>query len=71
MIKSHREGMDQVGDDVGTPTIAVNGTAFFGPVISRIPRGEEAGRLWDACVAVASFPYFSELKRSRGDLDFS
>jgi hypothetical protein len=63
--------MDQVGDDVGTPTIAVNGSAFFGPVLSKIPQGEEAGRLWDGVVAVASFPHFYELKRSRtGDLDF-
>ncbi len=69
---SHDEGMDQVGHDVGTPTIAFEGAAFFGPVISRIPRGEEAGQLWDGCVAVAKVPYFYELKRARtGDLDFS
>lgn len=63
--ESHEAGISQVGQDVGTPIVALNGTAFFGPVITRVPRGEEAGALFDASVTLASFPHFFELKRSR------
>lgn len=69
--ESHQGAIDLVGDQVGTPTIAFEGAGFFGPVLSSIPRGEQAGQLWDGCVAVAKVPYFYELKRTRtGELDF-
>ena len=63
--KSHHAGMDQVGMEVGTPVIAVEGTAFFGPVVTPAPKGEAAGRLWDGCLLVASTPGFYEIKRTR------
>lgn len=63
--ESHFAGMTLVGDEVGTPIIAVNGTAFFGPVISPAPKGEQALTLWDGVVAAASYDGFFELKRSR------
>jgi hypothetical protein len=55
------------GKDVGTPIIHFappDGTAFFGPVISRLPSDQDAARLWDHVVGLASFPGFAELKRS-------
>jgi 2-hydroxychromene-2-carboxylate isomerase len=65
MRASHFEGINRVGQDVGTPVIAVNGVAFFGPVISPAPKGEQAVALWDGVVAVASYDGFFEIKRSR------
>jgi 2-hydroxychromene-2-carboxylate isomerase len=62
---SHAEGIDRVGYDVGTPVISVNGTSVFGPVLSPIPRGEAAARLWDGVLAIAGTDGFFELKRSR------
>jgi hypothetical protein len=61
----HHAGMDQVGMEVGTPVISVEGVAFFGPVVTPAPKGEAAGKLWDGVVLVAATPGFYELKRSR------
>jgi 2-hydroxychromene-2-carboxylate isomerase len=67
---SHVRGINLVGTDVGTPVISLPGPdgnpiAFFGPVITPIPVGDQAGILWDGAVLVASVPGFYELKRTR------
>jgi hypothetical protein len=64
---SHRSGIELVGTHVGTPVVAVGlGTptlsAWFGPVLSRVPVGEDAGRLWDGVTLVAGTDGFHELK---------
>jgi hypothetical protein len=61
------EALGLTGKDVGTPIIHFqppNGTAFFGPVISRLPSAAEAGQLWDHVIGLAGFAGFAELKRS-------
>jgi protein-disulfide isomerase-like protein with CxxC motif len=63
--ESHRQGMEPVGLDVGTPVIHVEGAAFFGPVVTPTPRGEAAGRLWDGVLLVVGTDGFFELKRTR------
>ena len=62
---STQAGLDKVGDEVGVPIVALQDIAFFGPVIDHAPKGEEAGKIFDGAVALASFPGFYELKRSR------
>ncbi|GAB7033509.1 DsbA family protein [Streptomyces sp. NPDC021749] len=67
---SHKAGIDLVGQEVGTPVIAVPGAdgdqiAFFGPVVTPAPKGEEAAKLWDGTLMVASIPGFYEIKRTR------
>jgi protein-disulfide isomerase-like protein with CxxC motif len=62
---SHAEGIDRVGYEVGTPIISMNGTSIFGPVVTPIPRGEAAAKLWDGVNLVTQTDGFFELKRSR------
>ena len=62
---SHDAAVARVGPGVGTPVISIGDFALFGPVVSPIPRGEAAGRLWDAFELLAGTDGFFELKRSR------
>lgn len=67
------EGLALVGNDVGTPIIAVDrrdGTraGYFGPVITQIPRGSDAVDLWDALMTMMEIDGFYELKKTRESL---
>lgn len=63
---SHEQGQAAVGDAVGSPVLQLEGSrAFFGPVLTPLPRGEEALELWDALAVLARSASFSELKRAR------
>ncbi|GDX18865.1 hypothetical protein LBMAG06_09940 [Actinomycetes bacterium] len=69
--------LSRTGKDVGTPILTFkpgqpNEGSFFGPVISKSPRGDEALKLWDAVETIATTSGVAELKRSlRSPLDFS
>jgi len=62
---SHRQGQDAVGEDVGTPVVAVDGRAFFGPVVTPIPHGQEGLDLFEGLRLLSRTPAFAELKRAR------
>ena len=68
LIAETDEALSRTGKDVGTPIISFTRdgvtSSFFGPVISTVPRGDAALRLWDAIWEVATFAGFAELKRS-------
>lgn len=64
----HQSAIDSVGDEVGTPVVKLGDAAFFGPVITRVPKGEEAGEIFDAAVRLAQYPYFFEIKRTRTEM---
>jgi hypothetical protein len=67
MRASTARAQQLVGEDLGTPTIVFDEVAFFGPVLTSIPRGDEALRVFDGARLLAGCRAFSELKRVRAD----
>lgn len=62
---SHAEGIAMVGEDVGTPVVAINGRGYFGPVVTPAPKGQAALDLFDGLVLLTGVEGFYELKKTR------
>ncbi|ASR54173.1 DsbA family protein [Cellulomonas sp. PSBB021] len=62
---SHGEAIALVGDEVGTPVVAIDGVGYFGPVVTPAPTGQAALDLFDGLVLMTRVPGFYELKRTR------
>lgn len=73
IAESLEEALRLAGPDVGSPVLHVEGAdhGTFGPIVSPPPRGDQAGQLWDAVVALSRIDSFYEVKRGRaGPPDF-
>lgn len=62
---SHAEGIALVGEDVGTPIVAIEGRGYFGPVVTPAPKGDQALALFDGLVLITQVDGFYELKKTR------
>lgn len=60
---AHQRSQEALGEDGGSPITGINGTHFFGPVLSDIPTGDEAQALYSAIITLGTTPVFSQLKR--------
>ena len=68
LVRSETQlALDRCGGNIGTPVLTFgppDGPSFFGPVINRPLKGQDALELWDAVSVLGHSPHFSELKRS-------
>lgn len=63
---SHEEGQRRVGEEAGSPIVALDdGPGFFGPILGTVPTGAAADQLYEAVRLLSTVDGFSELKRSR------
>lgn len=64
--RAHTASQDALGDEAGSPIIAIDGRAFFGPVLTGVPDPDDRVVLLDAVVSAAGVPEFAVLQRPHG-----